>query len=171
MESELEQLSQAASAAGIDAGQSVPLPGTEAYEALPQFRRAAPFPFGAPFAARNSADRPLGRNNDLRNGASRRISASPQPDAALRRVGLGRSGSLDRKAQASLSRRHLEAGRPSTKTPPCPGGVGRRMTPDNRAHLTKASSSLDAERDSRRPSFATLTCRATRATSNMALAS
>ncbi len=38
-------------------------------------------------------------------------------------------------------------------------------------HPTKASSSLDAERGSRRPSFATLTCKATRATSSTSFAS
>lgn len=45
MESEVEQLSQASSASGIDAGQSLPLPGTEAYEALPQFPKQSPLPF------------------------------------------------------------------------------------------------------------------------------
>lgn len=45
MESEVEQLSKASSAAGIDAGQSLPLPGTEAYEALPQFPKGSPLPF------------------------------------------------------------------------------------------------------------------------------
>lgn len=45
MESEVEQLPQASSAAGIDAGQSLPLPGTKAYEALPQFPKGSPLPF------------------------------------------------------------------------------------------------------------------------------
>src|SRR5690606_28340408 len=34
-----------------------------------------------------AADRSLGRNDDLRNGAPRRVPAPLQPDAALRRVG------------------------------------------------------------------------------------
>ena len=45
MESKVEQLSQTSSAAGIDAGQSLPLPGTEAYEALPQFPKRSLLPF------------------------------------------------------------------------------------------------------------------------------
>jgi len=45
MESEVENLSQASNAAGIDAGQSLPLPGTVAYEALPQFPKRSPLPF------------------------------------------------------------------------------------------------------------------------------
>jgi prophage regulatory protein len=44
MESEVEQLSQASNTAGTNAGQS-PLPGTEAYEALPQFPKRSPLPF------------------------------------------------------------------------------------------------------------------------------
>lgn len=45
MESEVEQLPQASSATGTDAGQSLPLPGTEAYESLPQFPKHNPLPF------------------------------------------------------------------------------------------------------------------------------
>lgn len=41
----MEQLSQAANTAGIDVGQSLPLPGTEAYEAQPQFLKLSPVPF------------------------------------------------------------------------------------------------------------------------------
>lgn len=37
MESEVEYLSQTSDAVGVDTGQSLPLPGTEAYEVLPQF--------------------------------------------------------------------------------------------------------------------------------------
>lgn len=40
------------------------------------------------------------------------------------------------------------------------------MKPSSGSHPTKASSSLDTERGNRRPSFVTLTCKATRATSN-----
>ncbi|PPU08516.1 AlpA family transcriptional regulator [Xanthomonas arboricola] len=45
MESEVEKLSQATNASGIVARQSLPLPGTEAYEALPQFPKHSPLPF------------------------------------------------------------------------------------------------------------------------------
>ena len=45
MESEVEQLSQTSNTVGIDVGQSLPLPGTEAYEALPQFPKRSPLPF------------------------------------------------------------------------------------------------------------------------------
>ena len=45
MESEVEQLSQASNTAGIDADQPLPLPGTEAYETLPQFPKRGPLPF------------------------------------------------------------------------------------------------------------------------------
>ncbi|CUR81622.1 putative transcriptional regulator [Achromobacter xylosoxidans] len=41
----MEQLSQTSSATGIVAKQSFPLPGTEAYEALPQFPKGSPLPF------------------------------------------------------------------------------------------------------------------------------
>ena len=43
MEPEVEQLSQAPNTAGTDAG--LPLPGTEAYEALPQFPKRSALPF------------------------------------------------------------------------------------------------------------------------------
>jgi prophage regulatory protein len=45
MESEVKQLSQASNNAGIDAEQPLPLPGTKAYEALPQFPKHSPLPF------------------------------------------------------------------------------------------------------------------------------
>ena len=45
MESDVEQLSQTSNA--------LPLPGTDAYEDLPQFPKRSPFPSGAPSAARN----------------------------------------------------------------------------------------------------------------------
>ena len=47
MESEVEHLSQTTNAAGIDndIGRSLPLPGTEAYEALPQFPKRSALPF------------------------------------------------------------------------------------------------------------------------------
>ncbi|KSQ39672.1 AlpA family transcriptional regulator [Pseudomonas aeruginosa] len=45
MESDVEQISQTSRATGVDAGQSLPLPGTEAYEALPQFPKRSPLPF------------------------------------------------------------------------------------------------------------------------------
>ena len=41
----MEQLSPVSKTAGIAAGQSLPLPGTEAYEALPQFPKRSPLPF------------------------------------------------------------------------------------------------------------------------------
>jgi len=45
-EFKVEKLSQKFSVTGIDAGhQSLPLPGTEAYEALPQFPKRSPLPF------------------------------------------------------------------------------------------------------------------------------
>jgi prophage regulatory protein len=45
MEPEVEHLSQTCNAAGIDAAQSLPVPGTEAYEGLPQFPKRSPLPF------------------------------------------------------------------------------------------------------------------------------
>lgn len=45
MESRVEQLSQTSNTASIDAGQPLPLPGTEAYEALPQFPKPSALPF------------------------------------------------------------------------------------------------------------------------------
>lgn len=42
---EVEHLSQTSEAADIDAAQSLPLPGTAAYEALPQFPKRAPLTF------------------------------------------------------------------------------------------------------------------------------
>lgn len=45
MESEVKQLSQTSHPANIDTGQSLPLPGTEAYEALPQFPKRSALPF------------------------------------------------------------------------------------------------------------------------------
>ena len=45
MEFEVEQLPQASHATGIDAGQPPPLPGTKAYDALPQFPKRSPLPF------------------------------------------------------------------------------------------------------------------------------
>lgn len=45
MESEVEYLPQTSDAAGVDTGRSLPLPGTEAYEALPQFPKRSPLPF------------------------------------------------------------------------------------------------------------------------------
>ena len=45
MESEVEHLRQASHAAGTRDRQSLPLPGTEAYEALPQFPQHSPLPF------------------------------------------------------------------------------------------------------------------------------
>jgi len=45
MESEVENLSQASNVTGIDADQSLPLPGTAAYESLPQFPKRNPLPF------------------------------------------------------------------------------------------------------------------------------
>jgi len=41
----VEQLPQASHAANTNIGQSLPLPGTEAYEALPQFPKRNPLPF------------------------------------------------------------------------------------------------------------------------------
>ena len=45
MESEVKQLAQAFNTVGINADQPLPLPGTEAYEALPQFPRRSALPF------------------------------------------------------------------------------------------------------------------------------
>ncbi|WP_350260150.1 helix-turn-helix transcriptional regulator [Stenotrophomonas riyadhensis] len=41
----MEDLSHARNAPGIDAGQSLPLPSTKAYEALPQFPKRSALPF------------------------------------------------------------------------------------------------------------------------------
>ena len=41
----MEHLRQASHAAGTRDRQSLPLPGTEAYEALPQFPQRSPLPF------------------------------------------------------------------------------------------------------------------------------
>jgi len=79
--------------------------------------------FGAPFAATSCVRLvPFGRNDDLRNGAPRRVPPALQSDAALRGVGPGRSGGLDRGAQASPSHQPRQAGCPPTKNPPCSGG-------------------------------------------------
>ena len=45
MESEVEQLRQTSSASSADTSQSFPLPGTQAYETLPQFPNRSPLPF------------------------------------------------------------------------------------------------------------------------------
>lgn len=41
----MEHLPQASNIAGIDAGRPLPLPGTEGYEALPQFPKRSALPF------------------------------------------------------------------------------------------------------------------------------
>lgn len=41
----MEQISKASSAADTEASQSLPLPGTEAYEAIPQFPKGSSLPF------------------------------------------------------------------------------------------------------------------------------
>lgn len=41
----MEELSQRPNTTGLDVAQSLPLPGTEAYKALPQFPRGGPLPF------------------------------------------------------------------------------------------------------------------------------
>ncbi len=41
----MKRLSQTSNVTGIDAAESLPLPGTEAYEALPQFPKRSPLPF------------------------------------------------------------------------------------------------------------------------------
>ena len=41
----MEHLPEASNIAGIDAGQPLPLPGTEGYEALPQFPKRSALPF------------------------------------------------------------------------------------------------------------------------------
>ncbi|WP_439849144.1 helix-turn-helix transcriptional regulator [Thioalkalicoccus limnaeus] len=41
----MKQLSQASNTADIDVGKPLPLPGTEAYESLPQFPQRSPLPF------------------------------------------------------------------------------------------------------------------------------
>jgi len=45
MEFDVEQLTHPSNATGIDTGESLPLPGTEAYETLPQFPKRSPLPF------------------------------------------------------------------------------------------------------------------------------
>ncbi|MHA7685553.1 helix-turn-helix transcriptional regulator [Cupriavidus sp. PET2-C1] len=45
MESEVEILSQPSSAPSTDISHAIPLPGTEAYEALPQFPKSKSLPF------------------------------------------------------------------------------------------------------------------------------
>jgi hypothetical protein len=45
MESEVKHLPQALNTDGIDADQSLSLPGTEAYESLPQFPKRSALPF------------------------------------------------------------------------------------------------------------------------------
>lgn len=45
MESEVEQLQQTSNAGNTDTSRSLPLPGTEAYEVLPQFPNRSPLPF------------------------------------------------------------------------------------------------------------------------------
>jgi prophage regulatory protein len=45
MEAKVERLSRTPSAKGIDSEQPLPLPGTEAYEALPQLLKRSPLPF------------------------------------------------------------------------------------------------------------------------------
>jgi hypothetical protein len=105
----VEQLSPASKTAGINAGQSLPLPGTEAYEALPQFPKRSPLPF-----------RRTIRRRELRQMVPLAETTIYEMEC---RLGLGRSGSVDRGAQASPPRRHLEAGCPPTKNPPCPGGL------------------------------------------------
>jgi len=45
VESEVKQLAQASNTVSIDTDQPLPLPGTEAYEALPQFPRRSALPF------------------------------------------------------------------------------------------------------------------------------
>ena len=45
MEFEVEQLEQASNTDGTNAGQPLPLPGTEGYEALPQFPKRSALPF------------------------------------------------------------------------------------------------------------------------------
>jgi prophage regulatory protein len=45
MEPEVKHLSQTSNKVGINADQSLPLPGTEAYEALPQFPKYNVLPF------------------------------------------------------------------------------------------------------------------------------
>ena len=45
MESRVEHLPQTSNTAGINTDQPLPLPGTEAYEALPQFPKRSALPF------------------------------------------------------------------------------------------------------------------------------
>jgi len=45
MESNVVQLPQASNVTNLDAGPSLPLPGTEAYEVLQQFPKRSPLPF------------------------------------------------------------------------------------------------------------------------------
>ncbi len=64
MESKVEQLLQPSNA--------LPLPGTEAYEELPQFPKHSPLPFRRTIRRQDlRLIVPPGRNDDLRNGASR----------------------------------------------------------------------------------------------------
>ena len=123
MESEVKQLPQALNTDGIDADQSLPLPGTEAYESLPQFPKRSALPFRRTIRRKELRQIvPLAETTIYEMERSRRVPTSLQPDPALRRVGPGRSGSVDRAAQASSSQRRLEARCPPTENPPCPGG-------------------------------------------------
>ena len=81
--------------------------------------------------SRTAPNRSPRRNDDLRNGTARRISPSLPPHLPLRRLGPGRSRSLDRRPQASLSiseDQHVErTGREAAPAPPC----SRMTSPSN----------------------------------------
>jgi hypothetical protein len=100
---------------------ALPLPGWNAYGDLPQAPKHGALPF-----------RRTIRRHELRLIFSfaetaiyemkrRRILAPLQPDAALRRVGLCRNGSVDRAAQAISLRQRFEPRCSPTKNQHCPG--------------------------------------------------
>lgn len=66
---------------------------------------------------------------------------------------------------------HLKLGFLTKKNPPYPGGFGKVLAARGAVHPTRVSNSLVAAFGSRKRSFATLACMATRATSSTSFAS
>lgn len=104
------------------------LPGSAAYGELPQFPKSGVLPFRRTIRRQELRQIvPLAETTIYEMERRGRIPASLQSDASLRRVGPGRSGSLDRRTQTSPTRRQRETGCPPTKNPPRSGGFERRM--------------------------------------------
>lgn len=81
-------------------------PGTDGYDNLPPVPCKVSFAFPSNYPPPGTPpDRSSGRDDDLRDGAARRISTSIRAHRSLRRVGLGRDRSLGRRAQTSISLR------------------------------------------------------------------